>query len=106
MKSKLKEANLPEEIVMTIHGAQGREWDTVMLSIVDSSDKEKWFTTVKKQGSNGKMVINTAVSRARKKLVIVCDEDYWRKEANKEEIIYGILQCAERTQRVSGHIKY
>lgn len=66
-----------EDCVMTVHASQGREWDTVLLSVVDTTNK--WFTNSTNKASRGKQVINTAVSRARKKLVIVCDRRYWEK---------------------------
>jgi ATP-dependent exoDNAse (exonuclease V) alpha subunit len=68
-----------EECVMTVHASQGREWDTVLLSVVDTTNK--WFTDSVNKMSRGKQVINTAVSRARKNLIVVCDARYWEKMA-------------------------
>jgi len=61
--------------VMTVHASQGREWDTVFLSVTDTSDK--YFTNSKNRKSGGIHIINTAVSRARRRLIIVCDVAYW-----------------------------
>ncbi len=51
---------------MTIHASQGQEWDTVIISAVDT------FM------SRDIKIINTAVSRAKKHLVIVCDAGEWK----------------------------
>lgn len=64
--------------ILTVHGSQGREWNTVILSVVDSTNK--WFTNSLNHKSNGKKVINTAVSRAKNKLVIVCDTEHWKTQ--------------------------
>lgn len=77
--------------VYTVHGSQGREWDTVMISVVDTTNK--WFTNSLLQKSNGKNVINTAISRAKKKLIIVCDVDYWQTQ--HKQLIGRLLEIAE-----------
>lgn len=82
--------------ILTVHKSQGREWDTVILSVSDpgSSDKKlplRLTSTIDK--SSGKRVINTAVSRAKKKLVIVCDKKFW---SEKEGELIGKL--ASHTQ--------
>lgn len=79
------------ESVMTVHGSQGREWDVVLFSVVDTSNK--WFTDSQSSVSNGKNVINTAVSRAKKKLILVCDVDYWQTQHN--QLIGKLLSVAE-----------
>ncbi|KAA6322358.1 ATP-dependent RecD-like DNA helicase [termite gut metagenome] len=61
--------------ILTVHGSQGREWETVILSVVDTSDK--WFVDSTSTISKGLNLINTAVSRAKKNLIIVCDTKYW-----------------------------
>lgn len=69
--------------VMTIHRSQGREWDTVIISVVDCranpSGSPPRFTSSRRtdEGNGGLLVINTALSRAKSHLVIVCDTDYW-----------------------------
>ncbi len=77
--------------VLTVHGSQGREWDTVLFSIVDTSDM--WFSNSNNPVSNGKKIINTAVSRAKKKLVIICDASYWYNKNG--QLISELLQIAE-----------
>jgi superfamily I DNA and/or RNA helicase len=75
------------DAVMTIHVSQGREWDTVIFSVCDTTDK--YFTDSNNVKSNGKLILNTAISRAKKKLIIVCDEDYWLKQEG--QLIYDLI---------------
>lgn len=69
--------------VLTIHKSQGREWDTVIISVVDGhhnpEDKPPRFTSsqVIENARDGLKVINTALSRAKRRLIIVCDADHW-----------------------------
>ena len=83
-----------KEEVLTIHGSQGREWDIVILSVVDTTNK--WFTNSKCTKSNGLKVINTAVSRAKKKLVIVCDANYWKTQ--QEQLIGKLISIGKEIQ--------
>ena len=76
---------------MTVHGSQGREWDTVILSVADngiaSRDVPLRFTS--SQTPIGMKVVNTAVSRAKRRLIVVCDRGFWT--SRKDELIGGIL---------------
>ncbi len=63
--------------VMTVHRAQGQEWDTVILSVCDRENM--YFTDTMNKRSKGLELINTAISRARKNLIIVCDKEFWSK---------------------------
>ena len=67
--------------ILTVHGSQGREWDTVILSVCDTTDK--YFTDSNNPRSNGRLILNTAVSRVKKRLVIVCDEGYWERQSGQ-----------------------
>lgn len=67
-----------DEHVMTIHRAQGREWDTVILSVVDTNNM--YFTDSTRKDTHGLEVLNTAVSRAKKELVIVCNAYFWQHQ--------------------------
>ncbi|MDR1093850.1 MAG: hypothetical protein LBL66_06845 [Clostridiales bacterium] len=67
--------------ILTVHGSQGGEWDTVVLSVCDTADK--YFTDSNNPRSGGRLILNTAVSRVKKKLVIVCDETYWAKQSGQ-----------------------
>ncbi len=92
---KLINNSLPQERndlkILTVHGSQGREWDTVILSIVDTSDK--WFVDSTIPISKGLNLINTAVSRAKKNLIIVCDKNYWILQ--KGQLVSELINCGK-----------
>lgn len=80
-----------EQRVMTIHSSQGREWDTVFLSVTDTV--RTFFMNSKLQKSNGLQIINTAVSRAKRELVIVCDYNLWI--CREDQLIGKIIKNAD-----------
>ncbi len=90
---KLLNSHLPQERndfkILTVHGSQGREWETVILSVVDTSDK--WFVDTTKPISKGLNLVNTAVSRAKKNLIIICDKTYWTGQQG--QLITELLKC-------------
>lgn len=96
------------DCVMTVHGSQGREWDTVILSVSDngiaSRDVPLRFTS--SRTSIGMKVINTAVSRAKRRLVLVCDRGFWMER--EEELISGVLREVppEEVRVFSGRPRY
>lgn len=75
--------------ILTVHASQGREWDTLIFSPVDSSPGSLWFSDSLSQKSRGKAIINTAVSRAKKQLVIVCNRSFW--ECNRGQLISQLI---------------
>ncbi len=83
-----------EEKLSNIHKAQGREWDTVIFSVCDT--KNKFFVDSTLKVSNGKNLINTAISRAIKHLIIVCDYNYWKTQ--RGQLIQGLLSIAEKIE--------
>ncbi len=89
IKKCLSDCNFSSDDIVTVHGAQGREWDTVIFSVTDRDDK--YYTNSNNKKSNGKCIINTAISRVRKKLIIVCDYNYWEKQNN--QLIGNIINC-------------
>ena len=95
---KLLNQKLPvarrEQRIMTIHASQGREFETVILSVVDTNNK--YFTDTTNKSSKGLQIINTAVSRAKKELIIVCDSDYWSKQ--NKQLISDIINIATVSQ--------
>ena len=80
----LQEA-IPRDRVLTIHSSQGREWDTVIISLVDCRANENQgvlmrFTSILPipgEEIKGLKVMNTALSRAKRRLVLVCDAEFW-----------------------------
>jgi len=91
--------------VLTVHASQGREWETVILSVVDATNNNIYFTNSKI--SPGLHTINTAISRVKKNLIIVCDTDYWKKKGSTQLI--GAIVTDQNTQDAElptqGHIK-
>lgn len=79
--------------IMTVHKAQGREWDTVILSIVDGRFNCPWFTDSTNRQSGGLHVMNTAISRARKRLVVVSDVGYWLRP-HMTQLVTDLLKLA------------
>ena len=77
--------------ILTVHASQGKEWHTVILSVVDTGDK--WFVDSKQPLSNGLNLINTAVSRTQKNLIIVCDYQFWSGQDG--QLISDLLSVAE-----------
>lgn len=73
--------------ILTVHGSQGREWHTVILSVVDTYDK--WFTDSQNKLSKGLNLINTAVSRAKKRLIIVGDLNFWQRQTG--QLLQGLV---------------
>lgn len=91
-----KMMHLPAEKVLTIHSAQGREWDTVIVSVVDA--KWKFFMSSKNKKSNGLRIVNTAISRAKKRLVLVLDWNCW--EHCRNELITEIAKIGNKTNGI------
>jgi len=78
--------------IMTIHKSQGSEWDNVIFSVVDDSNSGKrkmFFTDTLNENFKGLNLINTVVSRTKKRLIIVANEDFWLKQ--KENQLIGNL---------------
>lgn len=65
--------------ILTVHRSQGCEWSTVVFSVTDS--QRPFFTNSKL--SIGRSIINTAISRSKKRLVIVCDTNSWLAQQNQ-----------------------
>lgn len=82
--------------VLTVHKSQGQEWDTVIYSVCDiGNGKRPWFTDSENSLSNGLNNINTAISRAKKTLIVVCNPDEWN--FFKGQLITGIVNVATQT---------
>lgn len=77
--------------VLTVHASQGREWDTVVLSVTDTSNM--WFTDSQNTVSRGAKLMNTAISRTAKALVLVCDVRFWRTQP--DQLLFSLLDIAE-----------
>jgi superfamily I DNA/RNA helicase len=81
-----------QERIMTVHKSQGREWDTVILSVVDGHFNKPWFTDTINPQSGGLHVMNTAVSRAKRRLILVCDVQFWQNHPDaKRQLISRLI---------------
>lgn len=74
--------------IMTIHASQGREFHTVILSVVDTANM--FFTD--SNNPIGRAVLNTAISRVKANLVLALDYDYWRTQ--KRQLIGRLLDIS------------
>ncbi len=89
--STLRNITNPDNI-LTIHGSQGREWDTIILSVVESGS----LFMMDSQSPKGLHILNTAISRAQKRIVVVCNQDYWYSQGNSQLISDLILSAKKK----------
>ena len=64
--------------VLTVHGSQGREWDTVFFSASDTGNLDgngPFFSDTSEP--IGRLVVNTAISRTKKYLRFFLDAEFW-----------------------------
>lgn len=80
LKAKFIERNYPVEFqervrIGTVHTFQGSECDVIIFDMVDCSKFEKGTPYFGKifAGEQGEQLMNVAISRARHKLIVVCD---------------------------------
>ncbi len=77
---KKYETDFQERVkIGTVHTFQGSECDVIIFDMVDCSRFEKGKKTYFGKiyaGEQGEQLLNVAISRARHKLIIVCDPDY------------------------------
>lgn len=90
----------------TVHTFQGSECDVIIFDMVDSSkfenEKAAYFGKIY-AGEQGEQLLNVAISRARHKLIVVCDPDFLRdspggKITNKSYEIFKSLLKARLTK--------
>lgn len=94
LKSLLPEFK-DENKILTVHKSQGREWDTVIYSVCDiGNGRSPWFTDSVNTLSNGLNNVNTAVSRAKKRLIICCCQQEWLNK--DDQLIKGLLDAATK----------
>lgn len=83
--------------VLNVHKAQGREWDWVLISVVDTdrlSRNRPWFTDDTNDRTNGREVLNTAISRAKKHLFLFMDADFWKHRSDPSLILSQIARSS------------
>lgn len=79
-----------DDDIVTVHGSQGREWDAVIFSVTDSFD-EAFLTNSRRMESL--KLLNTAVSRARKTLILVGDVADWKRRPG--QLLSELFSIAE-----------
>ena len=79
-----------EDDVLNVHRSQGREWDVVLFSVTDTYD-EMWSTNSFRP--DALKLINTAVSRAKKMLILIGDADDWKPRNG--QLIADLFRVAE-----------
>lgn len=77
-----------KDSILTVHRSQGREWDTVILSVTDTV--KPYFTD--STYPIGRSVLCTAISRTKRKLILACDASVWHTQRN--QIIADLIRLA------------
>lgn len=98
LRKIVKKNKLDEYVdVLNTHQGQGREWDVVLFSVVDGNLPQcnPFFTNSKMH--QGKIVLNTTISRVKKELIIFMDCSYWQ---NKEgQLLSQIIDIYFKSQQ-------
>ena len=84
--------------IMTIHKSQGSEWDNVIFSVVDDSNfgkRKMFFTNTLNDNFKSLNLINTVVSRTKKRLIIVANEEFW-VEQKDTQLIGNIINISKK----------
>lgn len=88
--SQRLQAAAREDRILTVHASQGREYDTVIFSVVDRTASNMFYCNTRI--AIGKQVVNTAVSRAKRRLVIACDRTFWLSQSH--QLISDLIRSA------------
>lgn len=80
--------SIARDRIFTIHGSQGQEFDNVIFSPVGLH-----YHLTDSNQPHALYALNVAISRAKKRLFIVCDYAFWRRQKN--QLLYAILQHAK-----------
>lgn len=97
LKTLLKANNIKDVDCGTIHSLQGAEKDTIILSpAISEKTSRKTFDWLK----NNHEVINVAVTRAKKKLVIAADEEVIDKLSGKDDDLYTLLSYVKNNGNI------
>ena len=83
IRDRLRRAHLLDKVdVLNTHRAQGREWDWVLFSVVDTETLgpryRPFFVNALKEP--GRSIINTTISRGREEIRLLLDLQYWRQK--------------------------
>ncbi|PAF45052.1 AAA domain-containing protein [Helicobacter sp. 11S02596-1] len=86
-RRQMIELGIPRDKVWTIHSSQGQEFDTVIFSPVCLH-----YHLTNSQNIRALHALNVAISRIKKRLVIVCDYDFWKLQ-NGQFIKHILESC-------------
>ena len=93
--ASLKPELVDRDQLLTVHKSQGREWHTVIYCVCDiGNGLMPWFTDSTNKISGGLANVNTAVSRAKQHLIIVCDADAWQHK--QDQLISGLIEVRSK----------
>jgi superfamily I DNA and/or RNA helicase len=82
--------------VSTVHGAQGDEWDAVILDLSDASGARlSPFLRARRFEDVGARLLNVAISRARHRLYVVADVPFLRARAPRDGAVHLLLALLE-----------
>ncbi len=81
--------------VLTVHGSQGQEWDTVIFCTADSNSKSLFLNN--STNPKGQACLNTALSRVKRRLVLVLDRGFWENRYDRNR------QLLSRLIKIAGH---
>ncbi|PAF43914.1 AAA domain-containing protein [Helicobacter sp. 11S03491-1] len=82
------EIGIPHDKVWTIHGSQGQEFDTVIFSPVVLH-----YHLTNSSNLKALHALNVAISRIKKRLIIVCDYQFWHLQ--KGQFLKNILDISK-----------
>ena len=96
IKNLLRGMNISDIEVLNTHRAQGREWDTVIFSAVDIGQPPNglWFCNSCKPP--GSQVLATTISRVKKRLYLVLDASFWRR--NPDQLLCQMISIGKKVQ--------
>jgi hypothetical protein len=80
--------------VLTVAGSQGQEWDTVIFCTADSN-KSSLFLNNSTQ-PQGEACLNTALSRVKRRLILVLDRSFWENRYDRNRQLLSRLIALSR----------
>lgn len=81
----------------TVHGAQGEEYDTVIVDLPSTGGvRLSPFMRARGLEHNGARMLNVAASRARDQLIVVADLDYFRPRQREAPFAWRFLRLVRK----------
>ncbi len=74
--------------VMNVYSAQGQEWDTVVFCASDCN-RDPFLTD--SEVPQGKTCLNAAISRVRRRLVLVLDQNFWQAPRRSDQLLSRLI---------------